>query len=499
MTRTDEARVAQATAEAAQRAGAGASALVERRTIDMVPEGERHGRSFSQFTLWFGANMQITAVVTGALAVVLGASGWAALVGLLVGNLFGGAFMALHSAQGPRLGLPQMISSRVQFGVRGAALPLVLVILMYLGFASTGAVLAGQAVDLMLGVSAPVVGIAVFGLLTIVVAVVGYRLIHVVGRIATVAGIVGFGYLAVRLVLTEDVGAALGGGFAIVPFITAVTLSAGWQMTYAPYVADYSRYLPSSTPMRSAFWWTFGGSVLGTQIAMSFGVLIALVGGEAFLANQVGYLGALAGPAVAAFLIALVIVVGKLTVNCLNAYGGFMSILTVVTGFDNRRSISGLARSLTIVGFVLLSLVIATAATADFLAFFKNFVLLLLAVFIPWSVINLADYYLVSRERVDIPALYDPRGRYGSVNAAAVASYAVGILVQVPFLSQTLYTGPIARALGGADLSWIVSLIVTFAVYYPWARRTMRAPSAMIHPAGAAHPAGPAVAAEERA
>lgn len=461
-----------------------APSLVERRTIDMVPEAERHGKPTSQFTLWFGANMQITAVVTGALAVVLGAGGWTAVIGLLIGNVFGGVFMALHSAQGPRLGLPQMISSRVQFGVRGASLPLVLVILMYLGFASTGAVLAGQAVDLLLGTSTPVIGIAIFGVLTMIVAIVGYRLIHLVGRIATVAGIIGFGYLAVRLFLTEDVGHAFGaGGFGIVPFITAVTLSAGWQMTYAPYVADYSRYLPSSTPVRATFWWTFGGSVIGTQIAMTFGVLVALVGGEAFLANQVGYLGKLAGGPVAAACIALVIIVGKLTVNCLNAYGGFMSILTTVTGFDNRRSILPRARSLTIIGFVLLSLVIATAATADFLGFFKNFVLLLLAVFIPWSVVNLVDYYLISKERVDIPALYDPRGRYGSVNTVAIVSYVVGILVQIPFLSQTLYTGPIAKAMGGADISWIVSLIVTFAIYYPWARRTMRVPERMVYPA----------------
>ena len=40
---------------------------------------------------------------------------------IVVAALFlGGAVMALHAAQGPQLGLPQMISSRVQFGVYGA-------------------------------------------------------------------------------------------------------------------------------------------------------------------------------------------------------------------------------------------------------------------------------------------------------------------------------------------------------------------------------------------
>ena len=53
----------------------------------------------------------------------------------------------------------------------------------------------------------------------------------------------------------------------------------------------------------------------------------------------------------------------------------------------------------------------ALLASADFLNNFKNFVLLLLAVFVPWSAVNLVDYYLVSKEKVDIPALYDPQGR----------------------------------------------------------------------------------------
>src|SRR5213595_1004747 len=132
--------------QATGKAGTGGP-RVERRSIDFVPGNERHGSPVQQFTLWFGANMQITAIVDGALAVVFGADALWAIVGLLIGNVFGGAVMALHSAQGPRLGLPQMISSRAQFGVLGAVLPLVLVVLMYLGFAATGSVLAGQAVN----------------------------------------------------------------------------------------------------------------------------------------------------------------------------------------------------------------------------------------------------------------------------------------------------------------------------------------------------------------
>ncbi|MEU7031935.1 cytosine permease [Streptomyces sp. NPDC046275] len=458
---------------------------MERRTIEVIPDAERHGTPRSQFTLWFGANMQITAIVDGALSVVFGADALWAIPALLIGNVLGGIVMALHSAQGPRLGVPQMISSRAQFGVHGAVLPLVLVILMYLGFAATGSVLAGQALSELLHLDSTRIGILLFGALTAVVAVTGYRLIHAAGRVATVVGVLGLGYLLVRVFTQYDVGAHVGTqGFDPATFLLAVGLGAGWQLTFGPYVADYSRYLPRHTSTRATFWSTFAGSVIGSQWAMTLGALTAAVAGKAFLTDQVGFLGELAGPAVLALLVYLVIVVGKLTVNCLNAYGGFMSILTTVTAFDGRSRISAAARAAYIIGFTAVSVGIALAASADFLNNFKNFVLLILMVFTPWSAINLVDYYLVSRERVDIPALYDPEGRYGRWNLTALTCYVVGVAVQIPFLATKLYTGALTKRLDGADISWIVGLAVTAAVYWLWVRRTADPPAETVYPNG---------------
>jgi len=114
--------------------------ISETRSIDYIPDNERHGQIFSQFTLWFGGNLQITAIVTGALAVVLGGDVVWSLMGLLVGQVLGAAVMSLHALQGPRLGLPQMIISRAQFGVFGAVIPLALVCVMYVGFSASGTV-----------------------------------------------------------------------------------------------------------------------------------------------------------------------------------------------------------------------------------------------------------------------------------------------------------------------------------------------------------------------
>ncbi len=459
---------------------------LETRSIDMIPDHERHGTPFSQFTLWFGANMQITSVVDGALAVIFGATPMWAVLGLLLGNILGGAVMALHSAQGPRMGLPQMISSRAQFGAYGAVLPLILAIIMYIGFSATGTVLAGQAVNALLGVSAPAVGILIFGALTALLALLGYRYIHRLGRLATITGILGFTYLTVMAFGRFDIAALFAPKpFDLTSFLLAVSLSAGWQLTYGPYVADYSRYLPRSTPSGATFWNTFLGSVLGTQWAMTLGVIIAagsaVIGGD-FLKTQVSFLGELAGGNLMALLIYVVIIIGKLTVNTLNAYGSFMSMLTISTAFSGKRTIAPAQRTLFILFMLSIAVLIALFASQNFLNAFKNFVLLLLMVFTPWSAINLIDFYAISKENVDIPALYNPNGRYGHWNTPALVSYGIGILIQIPFLAQALYTGPLTKMLGGVDISWIVGLVVTTLIYYPWAKRTSVAPLTMIYP-----------------
>ncbi|MER5752196.1 cytosine permease [Streptomyces sp. NPDC002088] len=448
-----------------------AQGLVELRSIDVVPDEERHGTAFSQFTLWLGANLQITAVVTGALAVVFGGDVVWSIVGLVLGNLLGGAVMALHSAQGPKLGLPQMIQSRAQFGVRGAVVPLLLVVLMYVGFFASGSVLAGQAVG-ELTHTGDTTGIVVFALVTAVTATVGYRVIHTLGRVASVVCAVAFVYLGIRLLDHADVSALLDNAhFSLPMFLLAMSLSASWQLAFGPYVADYSRYLPRTTSTRATFWWTLSGSALGSQWSMTFGVLVAATAGEKFLDNQVGYVVGLGGTGLIASFLYFVIALGKLTVNVLNTYGGFMSMVTSISGFRGQRVLSQRGRALYIAVIMVAGTAVALLGKDSFLASFKDFLLFLLTFFTPWSAINLVDYYLISKERYDIPALSDPGGRYGAWRWDALVVYAVGVLAQLPFLATTFYTGPLVEQLGGADISWIVGLVVPAAAYWAVARR----------------------------
>jgi NCS1 family nucleobase:cation symporter-1 len=154
------------TAEAPQR--------IEDNTIQPIPASERHGKSRDLFTIWFGSNIMLLTVVNGALATtVYGQPFWLAVLGLVIGNLVGAVFMALHSAQGPRLGVPQMMQTRGQFGSYGSLLVIVLVVLMYVGFFASNLVLAGQSLNVISSHVSVDAGIVVVGAVSMVVTIFG--------------------------------------------------------------------------------------------------------------------------------------------------------------------------------------------------------------------------------------------------------------------------------------------------------------------------------------
>jgi NCS1 family nucleobase:cation symporter-1 len=391
--------------------------------------------------------------------------------------------MALHAAQGPQLGLPQMISSRVQFGVYGAMLPIVAVCLMYIGFSASGCVLAGQATAQLLGVG-EATGIVIFSCIIVAVTLCGYRVIHVLGRVASVVGVLVFIYMFGRLFASHDVAALLAQRhFSLSQFLLAMSLSASWQIAYGPYVADYSRYLPRDTPVLRVFTAVGLGSVIGSQISMTFGVLAATLAGRQFEHHEVAYIVGLGSTGLAASLLYLGIAFGKVTVTSLNAYGSFMSMATMVSAFRRGLRIPVRHRLIYIVLMVSVSALLALTGRHSFLKAFEAFILCLLAVFTPWSAINLIDYYCFTRSRYDVPALSDPDGRYGRWNVTGITIYLIGILVQVPFLDTAFYTGPLVGLLGGVDISWILGLLVPGVLYYLLGRDSQRrAPPHLILP-----------------
>ncbi|MYM19311.1 cytosine permease [Brevibacterium sp. 5221] len=434
----------------------------ETRSIEFVPLTERHGSPRSLFTLWFGANLQVTSIAAGALTVTVGLSLPWALLATIIGTLVGAVFMALHSAQGPILGVPQMIQSRAQFGYVGAVLPLVLVVLMYLGYFSTTAVQGGAALASLthLDISAAIVVIIA---VIVVVAVLGYPLIHAAQKLLSILSGAAFLILTVCLLLNNDVAAVWTfDEFAWGPFVLAIAIGATWQLTYAPYVADYSRYLPPETSVAKSFWFSYAGTTIATIWMFGFGAVATAVAADAFEGGSVDFIVGQAPFGHAAFY--LIIIAGVIGIDALNLYGLFMSATTILNSLFRFRVTPAVRLSIIVVGAAV-ACAVSLVGRENFLANFTNFILLLAYFLIPWTSINLADFYLVRRERYNIRALFDPAGEYGGIDWRTMLAYGIGIAVEVPFISSDFYTGPLAQAFDGADISWILGIFAAAVPY----------------------------------
>ena len=454
-------------------------ARLESATIQPIPLAARHGTPADLFTVWFGTNFMLLTIVTGGLAVTVFALplGWA-LAGLAVGNLAGAVFMALHSAQGPTLGVPQMIQTRGQFGSLGSLLVVSIVLVMYVGFLASNLVLGGEALVSIAPGMPDTPGIAAVAVISVVAAVFGYDLIHTYARVTTwFAGAVltvAFGWIIWVHGLPADFLSR--NSFNLSGFLSSISAAALWQIAYAPYVSDYSRYMPPDTGVQSAFWASFWGCSLGSMLPMALGVVVGLatpkgtgiVAGLALLTQGI------------APLILVVLSIGVTTANAMNLYCGSLSTMTLGQTLFPSWSPGAVSRTVISMSIFALSLTGALLGKSSFLSNYENFILLLLYVLVPWTAINLVDYYLLRHAHYDVESFFrHDGGIYGRVNGVAVGCYILGILVQLPFIDSPLYTGPIALAMGKVDLSWIAGLAITAPAYYWLSKRLTSTPPAV--------------------
>lgn len=443
---------------------------VERRSIDIIPRDERSGRPRDLFSIWFAANIGPLTFVTGGIApLVYGLDFWWSLIALLVGLLLGGLAMALHSAQGPQLGVPQMIQSRGQFGVRGSLLVLVVVLVMYVGIYAANIVSGAQSVSAVLP-AVPIWLLSIlFAVVGLVVCVVGYRLIHLIGRVITAVSVATVGVLVIGMIAMGNVPAEVFsfGEPTLRGFLGTTAIGALWLIAFAPYVSDYSRYMPAQTAsLRSTFWWTYAGSVLGGIIPMAVGIIVAIAVRGDVLTGMPHVLG---GPLSTIALLSFAAVI--MHFNAMNLYGAVLAVVTIVQTFRSRWLPTTRERVAIGVAVVALASFVALLMSDDFVAGFTNLIILLQYVFIPWTAVNLVDFYWVRKGQYAVEDFFLPDGgRYGRYDKPALIAYTVGLVVEIPFMSTSLYTGPVAEALSGADISWIVSLAVTIPLYLMLAR-----------------------------
>jgi NCS1 family nucleobase:cation symporter-1 len=149
----------------------------------------------------------------------------------------------------------------------------------------------------------------------------------------------------------------------------------------------------------------------------------------------------------------------------LNAYSG---MLTVVTALNSLLDVhpSPRLRIMSILAVAACWIAITFAITANAIALLFATLTIMLYLLVPWTSVNLADYFFVRRGRYAITHLFMPHGIYGAWGARGLIAYALGFLATLPFfVLPDVYTGPAARALGGVDVGWLVGLAVSGGTY----------------------------------
>ncbi len=430
-------------------------------SIEPIPIDKRHGKAGDLSRIWIVANVQLGSVTTGVIASELGLSlGWA-IFAIIVGNLVGAVFMAYHSAQGPKLGLPQMIQSRAQFGIFGALLPLLVALILYVGFYINGSVLIGQTLSSLLHISLTL-GMWLGSVIAVVITYFGYELIHKIDKYLTVVVVVVFAIITVRLLGSHI---HTGGSSDWSTVLLMISIAAGWQLTWAPYVSDYSRYLPQDTPTAKTFIYTYLGSAGGAIWLMIVGALGGAVAGDAIIQNTGGYIGGLFPGA--SWIAYATIAFSLIVLQVMSLYSGFLSVIAGL--FPSTKIPAATPTRLTVALVVGLGGTIpGMIVSGNFIQNFMNFILFVLYFIIPWTAINILDFYVVRRNGYVIKDLFTWRGRYGAVTWSAMVTYVVALAIEVPFMNTTFFEGPFAKSFGGADFAWIVGLLVSGGLYMLW-------------------------------
>ena len=457
--------------------GNGASAVdapgrIELHSIDVVPLTERHGNLRSLGAVWFVSNINLTAMATGIVALALGGTLFWTLVAIVIWSLFGTIFMAFHSTQGPHLGLPQLVQSRPQFGYLGAALTVfVFALANYIAYNTSDALLSSDAAHTVMHV--PLwLGYLVAAGIAATIAIFGYDLIHKVNRVLALPIIVIMVLITIGSFRTGHITAAAftPGPFKLVPFMTTLALIGGFQLGWAPYVSDYSRYLPANIGTRPAFWWTYAPSVLSAVWVFVVGAIAAA--------------GTGAPTPVAAFkaagdrvftgggdVVVVGLLIGLLAVMAINQYGGSLTMLSIADSIHPIK-VTRAARIGTVVAMAVIVWLIAQGVgESQFNDFYGSALVYLAYAFTPWTAINLVDYFFVRHGVYAVSEIFKPSGIYGRWGWRGNTAYVVTVVAMIPFMvNQPHFVGFLAERMGTVDYSIPIGLVLAAGLYWALTR-----------------------------
>ncbi|MET9532995.1 cytosine permease [Streptomyces sp. NPDC006649] len=445
---------------------------VETHGIDPIPDDERHGSAKDLFWLWFGSNLTFTYVINGALAVGFGLSFWQATAVVVIGGL---TFFVISAAglSGIRTGTATLVISRASFGVLGNFPAGLLNWIVSIGYTIVNTVVGTLALEALFadlgwhggGDTARALALVITLAVTFAVAMWGHATVQFAERWMAYVLAAGFGVLLVFLLPGATTGASSGGTPGFSGWTLAFVVMLAGPFSYLPMPADYTRYLPRETSLRSLTW---TGALGGLISSVALGVAGVAAATQADMTDAVaGVEKLLPGWFQPVFL--LLVLGGSVTNSILTLYSSSLNLQVLGIPWSRSRAII-VSVAVTALGSL------GALFLVDFTESLLSFLSLLIIVFAPWGGVFLADM-LIRRCRYDTAALHAGRdGAYwyrGGFHPAGMAALVAGMAFAALTCNSELWTGPLVAPLGGGDLTLLGS-VVSGLVYWALARRQLR-------------------------
>jgi nucleobase:cation symporter-1, NCS1 family len=427
--------------------------VLESHGMAPIPEDQRYGASWRNFTVWFAPNLELSGIFTGTLAFTIGLGFWPGVIAIVIGVILGALPVALLATWGPKTGMGQLPLARLPFG-KAIALPAAVQWLSSVAWDALVGLFGAQAAQLLFNIPffvGAIIVLAVEG----AIGFLGYEFIHQLEKWGSGVLAVLFAVLSVKILQHGNIPIdnTVHGGAAVGAFILMTTIACSGSFSWATYAADYSRYQSKEARPSPIFFWTLSG------LAASFIWMyaIGLAGAKVFIDQTAGGVQSLVGGGFVGVLALLAVMFGAVTSNAMNDYSG--SLAVQAAGIKIKRNCSAA------LGTLLAFILILWLNSGNLSSKFQNILLFTAYWIAPFLAIVVIDWYQRSDgiTREGLARLMSFTNL--SMGWPALAALLGGFAAMVPFMNTGLVVGPVANALHGADLSFYVGFLVAAIVY----------------------------------
>lgn len=459
-----------------------------RYNTDIAPT-KAHERTWTKghiAALWVGMAICVpTYTLGGVLTAYFGLSVGEALLAILLANIIVLIPLTLNAFPGTKFGIPFPVVLRSSFGILGSNVPCLVRALVGCGWFGIQTMFGGLAIHLLmveifppwraLGGGGEVIGFFVFGAMNLYVVIRGLESIKWMEMLAApllVAVGVGLMFWAwPHMSMTELLaqppsrpeGASVYGYF-----FAGLTAMVGFWATLSLNIPDFSRFARSQKDQVI-------GQILGLPLTMFFfaalGVVMtaasaSLVGRT--VSDPVNLIGMIDNPfwvSIAMVVIVIATLSTNTAANIVSPTNDFQNVAPRLIDHTRGVLITGAVGTL-LMGYDLLQKVGVITSGVSLESMYSNWLLGYSSLLGPIAGIMVVDYFLIKRQRLDVPSLYLDRGSYPAINLPGFIAFGIPVALTVLSLATgTMYWfydyGWFTGSALGAVIYYVASLLMS--------------------------------------